>query len=108
MKRRPECGQLEQEPDDQEALMEAVSITSMVNHAGCFGLIPECQGMPHYTNNNEKKLPLLGDFEASSPSILIIIVIIVMSKIQFLLRIHRKDLFLLPTPAEVEFNTTDS
>ena len=31
-----------------------------------------------------------------------------MSKIQFLLHIHKKDLFLLPTPTEVAFNTTKS
>ena len=31
-----------------------------------------------------------------------------MSKIQFLLQIHKKDLFLLPTPTEVAFNTTNS
>ena len=32
----------------------------------------------------------------------------IMSKIQFLLHIHKKDLFLLPTPTEVAFNTTNS
>ena len=31
-----------------------------------------------------------------------------MSKIQFLLHIHKKDLFLLPTPTVVAFNTTNS
>ena len=31
-----------------------------------------------------------------------------MSKIQFLLHIHKKDLFLLLTPIEVAFNTTKS
>ena len=39
---------------------------------------------------------------------LIIIIIIIISKIQFLLHIHKKDLFLLPTPTEVAFNTTNS
>ena len=28
-----------------------------------------------------------------------------MSKIQFLLHIHKKDLFIVPTPTEVAFNT---
>ena len=31
-----------------------------------------------------------------------------MSKIPFLLHIHKKDLFLLPTPTEVAFNTTNA
>ena len=31
-----------------------------------------------------------------------------MLKIQFLLQIHKKDLFLLPAAAEVAFNTTNS
>ena len=31
-----------------------------------------------------------------------------MPKIQFLRHIHKKDLFLLPTPTEVTFNTTNS
>ena len=40
--------------------------------------------------------------------IIIIIIIIIMLKIQFLLQIHKKDLFLLPAAAEVAFNTTNS
>ena len=31
-----------------------------------------------------------------------------MPKIKFLLHIHKKDLFLLPTPIEVAFNITNS
>ena len=41
-------------------------------------------------------------------TMLVIIIIILMSKIKFLLHIHKKDLFLLPTPTEVAFNTTSS
>ena len=38
----------------------------------------------------------------------ITIIIIIMPKIQFLLHMRKKDLFLLPTPTEVPFNTTNS
>ena len=37
-----------------------------------------------------------------------LIITIIMSKMQFLLLIHRKDLFLLPTPTEMVFSTTNS
>ena len=45
---------------------------------------------------------------ATTNTMLILIIMIIMSKIQFLLHIHKKDLFLLPTPTEVGFNTTNS
>ena len=41
-------------------------------------------------------------------TMLIIIIIIIMLITQFLLHIHKKDLFLLPIPTEMTFNTTSS
>ena len=70
------------------------------------------RGCLYYTNNNQKKLlsPITWRFwsitTATTNIMLIIIIIIIISKIQFLLHIHKKDLFLLPTPTEVAFNTT--
>ena len=40
--------------------------------------------------------------------IIIIVIVIIISEIQFLLHIHKKGLFLLPTPTEVGFNATNS
>ena len=70
------------------------------------------RGCPHCTNNNQKKLPSLGDFEVinatTTNTILIIKIITIMSKILFLLHIFKKDRFFLATPMEVAFNITNS
>ena len=69
-------------------------------------------GCPHYTNNNQKKLPSLGDFEASPPQQRIYNVANNNynnnTKLQFLLNIQKKDIFLLSNPADKAFSTTNS
>ena len=109
----PGCGQLEEEPDDQGALMEAGGLPPMVNHVDCSGLIPEREGMPPLYQQQTKEGSITWRFWSiitiTTNTMLIIIIKIVMSKMQFLLHIHKKeDLFLLRTQAEVAFNTTNS
>ena len=46
-KEGPECGQLEQQPDSQGALMEAGWATSHgLYYVDCSGSIPQCETMP--------------------------------------------------------------
>ena len=76
------------------------------------GLIPERDGMPLLYQQQPKEVTITWRFSiittTTTNPMLIIIIIIIVSKIPFLLHIHKKDLFLLPTPTEVAFNTTNA
>ena len=62
-KRGPGCGQLEQEPDGQGALMEAGRVTSHSQyHVDCSGLIPEREGMHPLYQQQPKEVTITWRF----------------------------------------------
>ena len=72
---------------------------------GLFRLSPGARGdaptIPKTTKRSYHHFAILKDQQHSNEYI----IILTMSKIQFLLRIHKKDLFLLPNATEVALNT---
>ena len=85
--------------------------------ADCSGLIPEREGMPPLCQQQPKQVTITWRFWSITTTttntmliiiIIIKIIIILMSKIQFPLHIHKKDLLFFPTPTEVLFNAKNS